>query len=136
MLRKEQWSEVGAMELDHEDGIESISIGALDVEQLLLEANERFKEQAMLDEKYRELCKQVSSQGNINQNFTIKDELICRKNGIYVPEGLRQGVIASEDSSKVAGHFGRERTFELVIRNFYWTNRECDIGKDCSECDI
>jgi len=53
-----------------------------------------------------------------------------------VPKGLWQRVIQPEHDSKVAGHFGRERTLELVTRNFYWTNMKQGIRKYCNECDI
>jgi hypothetical protein len=99
------------------------------LEQLLPEAKERIKEQAILDEKYRELWNQVSSGGNIDKTFKSKEELLCWKNRIYVPEGLRQQVIISEHDSIVARHFGRERTLELVTRNSYWTSMERDIQK-------
>jgi hypothetical protein len=89
MLRKNQWLEVGAMELHFDNGIESIQIAALDVEQLLPEGKERIKEKAMFDEKYREWCKQVASEGNIIKIFTIKAELLCWKNRIYVPAELQ-----------------------------------------------
>jgi len=135
MLDKSQWLEVGAMDLNTNNEYETIQISAIDMEQLLPEAKERIKEKAMLDEKYRDLCKQVSLGGNIDGNFTIANELLCWKNRIYVPEGLRQRVIQSEHDWKVAGHFGRERTMELLSRNFYWTNEERDIRKYCSECD-
>jgi len=82
MLEKDQWLEVGAMELDLNDGIESIQILAMAVEQLLPEAKERIKEKAMLDDRYRELCKQVSSGGNIDKGFALKDEFLCWKNRI------------------------------------------------------
>jgi hypothetical protein len=36
----------------------------------------------------------------------------------------------------VAGHFGRERTLELVTSNFYWTNMERNIRIYCNQCDI
>jgi len=107
----------------------------MDIEQLLPEAKERIKEKAMLDGKYRDLCEQVSTKGTVDKNFTLSDGLLCWKNRIYVPEGLRQRVIQSEHDSKVAGHFGRERTVELLSRNFYWTNMERDVRKYCSECD-
>jgi hypothetical protein len=45
-------------------------------------------------------------------------------------------VIQSEHELKVAGHFGRECTLELITRYFYWTNIERDIRKYCGECDI
>jgi archaellum component FlaC len=117
MLQKEQWLEVEAMEFDFNNDFNSIQISAIEVDQLLLEARERIMEKARLDEKYRELYKQVSSGGNINKSFSISNELLCWKNRIYVPEGLRQQVIQSEHDSKVPGHFGRERTLQLVTRN-------------------
>jgi len=135
MLDKSQWLEISTMELDIKDEYETIQISAMDVEQLLPEAKERIKEKAVLDERYRALCKQVSSGEVIDKNFTMSDGLLCWKNRIYVPEGLRQRVTQSEHDSKVAGHFGRERTMELLSRNFYWTNMERDIRKYCSECD-
>jgi transposase InsO family protein len=134
MVDKEQWQEVGAMELG-ETQYEIMQIAGMEVELLLPEAKERIKEKAMLDEKYRELCKKVTEGGIIDKGFTITDELLCWNNRIYVPEGLRQRVIQSEHDSKVAGHFGRERTLELLTRNFYWTNMERDVRKYCNECD-
>jgi len=81
------------MEPDLEDDLKAIQISAIEVEQLLPEAKERIKEQAMLDEKYRELCKLVSSGGNIDKGYSILNELLCWRNRMYVPEGLQQRVI-------------------------------------------
>jgi len=117
LFRKEQWVEIGAMQLD-EDDHEEISIGALAVEQLLPEAKERIKQKAMLDEDYITVCRQLSSGRKIHEHFEIKDDLLCWKNRLYVPKGLRGRIMDSEHNSKVAGHFGRERTMELLPRNF------------------
>jgi hypothetical protein len=87
MFDKEQWLEVGAMELDNDD-VESVSIVALDIEQLLPEAKEKIKEKAMLDDQYRKICKQVVKDENIDKNFALKDDILCWKNRIYVLEGL------------------------------------------------
>jgi hypothetical protein len=51
MLHKEQWLQVGAMDLDCDKEFESIQISAIEADQLLPEAKERIKEKAMLDEK-------------------------------------------------------------------------------------
>jgi len=124
------------MELNLNNEIESIQIPAIEVEQLLPEAKEKIKEKAMLDDKYRELCNQVSLGGHIDKGFAIKEELLCWKNRIYVPKGLRQRILKSEHDSNVAGHFSRERMLELITRNFYWTNVERDMRKYYNECDI
>ena len=123
------------MEINLVDDIEAIQISAMEVEQLLPEAKERIKEKVMLDDKYREICKQVATNGNVDQNFSLIDELLCRKGRLYIPEGLQQTVIQSEHDSKVASHFGRKTTLELITRNFYWTIMERDVWKYCSECD-
>jgi hypothetical protein len=98
--------EVEAMRIE-EDDIECTNISGLDVEALLLEAKERIKENAMLEDKYREICKQLTFVGNIDKDFAIKDELLCQKNRVYVPQGLQQRVMHSEHDSMVEGHFGR-----------------------------
>jgi len=66
MLRKEQWLEVGAMQIEDND-IECINISVLDIEALLPESKERIKEKAILDDKYREICKQVTTGGNVDK---------------------------------------------------------------------
>jgi len=68
---KEHWSEVGAMGIDLDGGYETIQIAAIDIDQLLPDSRERMKEKAMLDEKYRELCKQISKNRNIDKTFAI-----------------------------------------------------------------
>jgi hypothetical protein len=132
MLDKEHWLEVGAMEIDLDDGYDIIQISAIDVDQLLPEAMERIKEKAMLDEKYKELCKQVTKEWNIDKNFSITNDFLCWKCRIYMPEGIRQRIIQSQHDSTLAGHFGRERTLMLISRHFYWVNMERNIGKYCS----
>jgi len=43
--------------------------------------------------------------------------------------------MTSEHDSKVAGHFGRDRTMELISRNFFWPKMEDDVRQYCNECD-
>jgi hypothetical protein len=118
LLRNEQWVQIGATQLDDDD-CEEIDIGAIAIDQLLPEAKERIKEKALLDEDYIAICKQLSSGGKIDEHYTIKNDLVCWKNRLYVPKGLRKRVMNSEHDSNVAGHFGRERTMEILTRNFY-----------------
>jgi hypothetical protein len=80
----------------------------MEVEQLLPEAKEWIKEKAMLDDKYREICKQVAKNGNVDKNFSLMDKLLYWKGRVSVLEGLRQRVILSEHDSKVTGNFGRK----------------------------
>ena len=111
VLRKEQWFAVGAMPLQNDD-VETIQLSVLDIEALLPEANASIQEESMHDNHHREVCKHVASQWKVNQEYAIKDDLLCDKNRIYVPEGMRPRIIESEHESKVAGNFRRDRTVE------------------------
>jgi hypothetical protein len=107
------------------------------VDLLLPDAKECIKQKALLDEKYLDICKKVhEGKGKeIDEQFTIEDDLLCWKKRIYVPEKLRTMIMESPHDSKVAGHSRRERTLELVSRNFNWVNMERDVPKYCQECD-
>ena len=134
LLRKEQWVDIGTMQLDNNNPKE-INIGAIAIEQLLPEAKERIKENALLDEGYIAICKLLSSGGKIDEHYEIQDRLLCWKNRLYSPKGLGKRIMNSERNSGMAGHFGRERTMELPSRNFYWPNMEMDIRKYCNQCN-
>jgi transposase InsO family protein len=126
--------EIGAMQINENDQ-EQIFIGALAIEQLLPEAKERIKEKALLDEEYVSSCKQRSKGAISDEHYAIKDNLLCWKNRLSVPKGLRKRRMESEHDSKVAGHFGRERTMEMLTRNFCWPRVEDDVRSYCNECD-
>jgi len=134
LLRKEQWLEVGAMQIDDE-GYELISIGALDINQLLPEAKKRIEENGLLDDEYQSICKQLSSGDIIDKQYQLKDDILWWKNRVYVPAAMRQRIMKSEHDSKIAGYFGNERTMELIAQNFYWPKMEMDLQKCCSECN-
>ena len=122
------------MQLDDED-TEAIMIGAIAIEQLLPEAKKRIKEKAMLGEDYLAICRQLSSGAKIDEHYKIQDGLLCWKNRLYALKELRKWIMDLEHDSKVAGHFERERTLELLTRNFYWPNMETDVWKYCNVCD-
>jgi len=133
-LGPEQWLEVGAMEIENEE-FQEICIGAMAVEILLPEQKRNIIDDALLDERYRSICKLVKKGNNSDDNYEIIDDLLCWKGRLYAPKKTRNGIIRPEHDSKIAGHFGRDRTLELVSRNFYWPKMEDYIQKYCNECD-
>ena len=62
--------------------------------------------------------------GRLIDNLTLEDELVCYKNRIYIPDcnDLKLTVTRQAHDAKVAGHFGRDKTLELLTRNYYWPN--------------
>ena len=73
------------------------------------------------------------------KNWKLEDGLIYYKNRLFIPsiEELLTGIAKGCHNSKVAGHFGQEKTIELVTRNFYWEKLADWINnyvRSCDEC--
>ena len=48
----------------------------------------------------------------------------------------RQEIIQKRHDSLIAGHFGQQRTYELIKRDFYWPKMLMDIQKYITSCSI
>jgi len=134
LLGPEKWLEVGAMEIE-DDESQEIYIGVMEVESLLPEQKQRIINDALADDLYKSICKEVAKGKNIDTNYELIDDFLCWNGRLYAPERTRERIMKSEHDSKIAGHFGRDRTMELVSRNFYWPKMEDDVRKLCNECD-
>jgi len=90
----------------------------------------------LLDERNKSLCQSLRKGNNADEHYEIIDDLLWWKGRLYAPENTRKRIIKSEHVSKVAGHFGTDRTLELGSRNLYWPKMEDNIRKYCNACDI
>ena len=73
------------------------------------------------------------------KNWELEDGLIYYKNRLFITsnEELLTEIAKGCHDSKVAGHFGQEKTIELVTRNFCWgklTDWINDYVRSCDEC--
>ena len=57
-----------------------------------------------------------------NKEQQIEDELVLKKEKVYVPkdESLRLEIIQLHYNVLIAGHEGQWKTVELVTRNYWW----------------
>ena len=55
----------------------------------------------------------------------VENSLLYHKLRLYIPEGLQERIMSSEHDSRVAGHFGQDKTLELIRRNFWWPADHC-----------
>ena len=51
-----------------------------------------------------------------------------------VPE-LKKEIIENQHSAKLAGHPGRDRTLELIQRNYWWPNMRADVEDFVAHCE-
>ena len=72
-------------------------------------------------ERGRELVKRKERGGKMPDDWTESNGLLYYKNRLYIPESeaLQTEIPKGCHNSRVAGHFGQEKTIEIVTRDFY-----------------
>ena len=55
---------------------------------------------------------------------------------IVVPVGCRQHVMSVAHESTWAGHLGITKTYQAILRHFYWPGLKSDIAKHCRVCHV
>ena len=80
------------------------------------------KDEDTWTERKGELSRMKERNEQLPKNWELEDGLIYYKNSLFIPsnEYLLTEIAKGCHDSKVAGHFGQEKTVELVTRNFYW----------------
>jgi len=90
-------------------------------------------------EKKVELNQRISLGQALPKNWQLKDGMLYFKNCLYIPDDdeLKMEIAKGCHDSQVAGHFGMEKTIEIVTRDFYWdmlTQWMNDYVRSCDEC--
>jgi len=121
------------MEIEDDD-YDTIDIEAREMDQLVPEQKERIIQDAKLDDQYKGICRSIGKH-TVDENYSVEDSVLCWKGMPYAPERTRARIMKLKHACKVAGHFGRYRTMELITRYYYWPNMEDEVRKFCNECD-
>ena len=68
---------------------------------------------------------------NREDKWQIKGDLVLKKGKIYVPkdEVLKVEIIWLYHDISIAGHGEKQKTTELVTRNYWWPEIMRDVGK-------
>jgi len=117
----------------------TVRIAALNVEE------NRWAKQIMdaglQDKTWNELriALETGTAQNEKGDYMLEDGLVCFKRRIWIPDdnALKVQVAMECHDSKVAGHFGRDKTLELMKRNYYWPRMEDwvrEYVKTCTTC--
>jgi len=97
------------------------------------------KEDDTWTERKRELSHLKEKRQILPKHWELENGLIYYKNRLFIPsnEEILTDIAKGCHDSKVAGHFGQEKTIELVTRNFHWeklTEWINDYVRACHEC--
>jgi len=82
--------------------------------------------------------KSTSARSIRSSEWTEADGILYFRGKIYVPPtgDICQKIIALHHDSHIAGHPGRWKTLELIIRNYWWPHMSRYIGQYTATCDL
>ena len=68
----------------------------------------------------------------------IEGDLVLKEGKVYIlkDEELRTEIIQLHHNVLVAGHGGRQKMTELVLRNYWWPGVVKNVGKYVDRCDL
>jgi len=71
------------------------------------------------------------------EHYGLEDDMVTYERRLYIPDNnsLKLKVTHQCHDAKVAGHFGRDKTLELMKRNYYWPNIEGWVRNYIRTCD-
>jgi len=72
------------------------------------------------------------------KEWQLEGDLVLKEGKMYVPKDkeLRVEIIQLHHNVLVAGHRGKWKTIEWVMRNYWWLGVMKDVGKYVEECDM
>jgi len=123
--------------------VSSTMISKALLQEYKLELLEKVREASRNDLKWlsREaMLKDLITRGKeLPTNWQYKDSFPYFKNRLFIPanDALKTKIAQGCHDSKVAGHFGMEKTIEIILRDFYWkglTEWINDYVLSCDEC--
>ena len=106
------------------------------VHSMLVGLRKRLRVVAAQDASYAQLVKQAEDP---QSDLQVTQGLVSDAQGrICVPQDdeVRTLIIAEAHDSPMAGHFGMDRTLELVQRNWYWKGMQRDVREYVRTCTI
>ncbi|KAM0787484.1 hypothetical protein ACM66B_003559 [Microbotryomycetes sp. NB124-2] len=84
------------------------------------------------------IIQDLSQDASTHADFELaNDGFLLSQGKIYVPdfEPLKVRLLEQAHDSRIAGHFGQARTFELLDRNYYWPGMRQFVNDYVNECD-
>ena len=70
-------------------------------------------------------------------DFLVQEGLLFKGGQLCIPKcSMRDNIIQEKHSGALSGHFGLDKTLELVHRNYFWPKLQKDVRKFVEECTI
>src|SRR5690554_3038909 len=130
------WNLLDAVKEGRPAMMASVHIARMHTPRFEKEFLESVKSAGQSDEEWKRVFESLSTGEKADGKVELKDEVLWREGLLWVPssEELKKVILEAEHDSKIAGHFGRDKTYERITRNFTWPQMKSDIDDYVTTC--
>ncbi len=72
----------------------------------------------------------------LSEGWEDIEQVLYYQGFLYVPKVIRSELISRHHDNPFAGHFGIEKTRELIARKYYWPTLRQDVEAYVKGCDV
>jgi len=128
---------------EHSMGLNGLSLSR---EQLIVEQRKDEKTSSLF-----EAVVPVEQLEQVSQGYFVEDGVLMRKwrpptasaddewqvvKQIIVPSSYRSEILSLAHDSPFAGHLGVNKTYDRILRNFFWPGLKTDVASYCRSCHV
>ncbi|CAL9007289.1 unnamed protein product [Prunus brigantina] len=112
----------------------SRKVALLSVMQIRVEGFEQLQESYKGDKEFGEIWSECV-QSNSVQDYHIQDGYLFKGSKLCIPDcSLRLWIIEEQHGGGLGGHFGRDKTIDLVENKFHWPKLRRDVERYVQRC--
>lgn len=137
--RQARWAERLAefdFEIKYTKGKENVVADALSREAVV--ATVQGVSSAQVESLLQRITRECANERTARPKDVVQDSdgVWRRKGRIYVPNNkpIKQTIMTEHHDCKLAGHVGKDKTIELICRQFYWPKMHEEIARYVSTC--
>ena len=93
------------------------------------------QEGIQLDKEAQKIIEELKTKPDMTNKFKIRNNNLYYEDRLFIPSNLRVKILQEHHDIPLAGHFGFDKTYEALTRNFYWPKMFTSTKSFIASCD-
>ena len=73
--------------------------------------------------------------GAVSDDFYLFDGFLFKRNRLCIPKcSMRELLVKEAHGGGLMGHFGVNKTYDMMLEHFFWPGMKHDVHKVCEHC--
>jgi len=97
---------------------------------------QKIQEEVQTDQEAQKIIDKINEEPGTANKWKIRNNKLYYEDRLFIPKNLRVKILQEHHDIPLAGHFGFDKTYEALNRNFYWPKMYTSTKSFIASCDI